>query len=480
MFTSHSLRWLLAGLTLSLSACAVGPDFQTSEGGLDQARLSPKDGPAPQALLADPVPREWWHLLNDPVLDGLIARAWSGNLDLQAAAARVEQGRARAGVAQARLYPQLGFSASLDRKAISENGPMARLGASPAATDLWETGFDASWEIDLWGHVRRQREAAVADLSASVFEARGVEVSLSAEIARQYLSLRGVQQRRGIAERNQAIASHLVQLTESRQRNGVATRLDLASAQAQLASIAALLPPLRDQQNVLQNALALLVGEPPRSLDGLLAPVQDLPVAAPALPVGLPSGLARRRPDIQRAEARLHAATAAMGVARADFYPRISLVGGFGSQAFDGEDLGLWSSTQFFVGPRIHLPIFEGGRLQRTLELTGARQREAAVDYRKTVLQAWHEIDNALNALLADHQREAALRVALDQSHDALHAAESAYRGGAADYVAVLTAQRDLLSRELELSVAQTQGVTAVVALYKALGGGWRAEDAQP
>ena len=456
-----------------LAGCAVGPDFRAPQPELTGLQLRPKSGHAQQALSSDPVPRDWWRLLHDPVLDSLIDRAWQGNLDVQTAAVRVQQSRARSGIVMSSLFPHIGLDASLTRQALSENGPMVAVGAGTAATDLWQAGFDASWEIDVWGRLRRQREQSLASVEASVFEERGVQVSLSAEIARQYLALRGVQTRLAIALQNQDIATHLVRLTQSRQKNGVATRFDVASSLSQQASVEALIPQLRDEQNVLLNALALLVGEPPRSLDTQLEATQTQPDTALQLPIGLPSELALRRPDIQRAQANLHAATAAIGVAKADFYPRISLAGGFGTQAFDGEDLGLWSSTNFFIGPRIHLPIFEGGRLTRTLELTELKQKEAAIAYRQTVLQAWHEVDNAFNALVAQQQRQTALRRAMTESKEALHAAESAYRAGATDYVTVLTAQRNLLISELDLSNATTGSAVAIVYLYKALGGGW-------
>lgn len=466
-------RAVLLGMLAAAGGCAVGPDFVTPEADLAQMTLRPREGQPRQALSADPVPREWWHLLNDPVLDALVARAWDGNLDLQAAAARVEQSRARAGVALAQLFPRVDLDASLTRGAISENGPMAALGAPTSTTDLWRAGFQADWEIDLWGRLRRQREGAVATLQATLYEQRSAQVALSAEIARQYVALRGVQTRLDIARRNQDIAAHLLRLTETRLRNGVATRFDLSSARAQKASIDALIPSLREQQNVLLNALALLVGQPPRTLDAQLSTPRPLPDAGLELPVGLPSELALRRPDIQSASARLHAATAAIGAAQADFYPRISLAGGFGTRALEASDLGLWSSTEFSIGPRIYLPIFQGGRLVRMLELSEAKQREAAIAYRQTVLRAWHEVDDALNAMVTQQQRQQALLQAMTQSRDALRAAQSSYRQGAADYVTVLAAQRAVLESELHLSDAATGSVLAVVYLYKALGGGW-------
>jgi outer membrane protein TolC len=196
------------------------------------------------------------------------------------------------------------------------------------------------------------------------------------------------------------------------------------------------------------------------------------------VPVGLPSALAQRRPDILGASARLHAATAEIGVAEADFYPRITLVASLGAQAFDEADLGKWSARQFSVGPAIYLPLFEGGKLKRTLELTQSRQRAAAIDYRKTVLQAWHEIDNALNVRVQEQRRHAALERACEQANEALDVARQAHRNGVADHAAVLLAQRDALDNQLALNDSTTAIAVSLVGLYKALGGGWNPQAA--
>jgi NodT family efflux transporter outer membrane factor (OMF) lipoprotein len=467
-------RLLAAAILAAVSGCAVGPDFHRPDGDLQQVVLQAKDAaPTATGVTADPVPQAWWTLFKDPVLDSLVAQAWDSNLDLQAATARLRQSRAQEGIAGAGLLPQVGSHATYQKQAVSPYGPWGLVGAPAAPHDSFDIGFDASWEIDLWNHQGRIQEGALAQVEASAYDREVVRVSLAAEIARTYLTLRGTQERLDIARQNQDIAQHMVRLAQSRQRNGVATRFDLASALAQSAEVDALVPALRQQQNELMNALALASGEPPRHLDDVLSPTGRIPEALPQIAVGIPSELARRRPDILKAEARLHAATADIGAAEADFYPRISLIGSLGLLSFKEADLGKWSARQFSVGPSVYLPIFEGGRLKQTLELTKAREQAAAIDYRKTVLQAWHEIDNALNARLSTQQRHDALAVAYKQSSEALDAARQSYLNGATDYVSVLVAQHNVLSSQLELSESSTAAAVSMVTLYKALGGGW-------
>lgn len=310
-------------------------------------------------------------------------------------------------------------------------------------------------------------------MEAATFEREAVRVSLTAEVARAYLLLRQTQAQIGIAESNQEIATRVQALTESRQRNGVATRFDVATARSQVAIIDAMLPELLQRRNALMNTLALLLGEAPRTLDTALEEALPLPSLPEAVPVGLPSELARRRPDIQRAEAQLHAATAAIGVAKADFYPRISLTGALGAESFEASDLIDWDSRAFSVGPTVYLPIFQGGRLTQRLALTEARQKTAAISYRQTVLSAWHEVDNALDAWVSQQRQHADLLIAYDQSRQALRAAERGYEEGSADYLTVLIAQRNVLTSQTRLNSSSTNVALALVNLYKSLGGGW-------
>jgi NodT family efflux transporter outer membrane factor (OMF) lipoprotein len=471
------LKPMIVLTPLLLTGCAVGPDFMKPESELDAAQLTPRpEHGSDTALLPAAVPSQWWQLFNDPLLTQLQSRAQARNLDLQMAADRIDQSRAQLGITASQLLPSVGANASYAREALSEHGKFAALGAPTAPSNFWQLGFDASWEIDLWGRARRARESAAATLEATVYDREAARIALSAEVARTYLQLRGTQAQLDIAQQNRAIAERTLGLAESRERNGVATRFETASARAQLATIKALLPDLAQRRNAQMNALALLMGEPPRALDAQLRQAMPLPSLPTRVPVGIPSELAHRRPDILRAEAQLHAATAAIGVAKADFYPRLGLKGRIGVEAFDSGDLSSWDSRFFSVGPTVYLPIFQGGRLMQRLALNESLQKTAALAYRQTVLRAWHEVDDALDAWAAQQRQHDELRVSYEQNKQALHAAERGYQQGAADYLSVLTAQLNLLASQTNLNSSATNATLTVVNLYKSLGGGWDPE----
>ncbi len=460
-----------------LNACAVGPDFKRPEPLPPVTHFEDASGTTPMhsQVVPEPMETEWWKLFNDDILSKLEVRVQHTNLDLQLAASRVEQSRAYLGVANSTLLPRLGISIGYAQEAISANGPMAKLGAKDTPHDLLQGGFDASWEIDLWGHARRSNESAGAMMQVSAFQQEGVRVSIAAEVARTYLLLRLVQTQLEITKQNQSIAEHALKLAQSRVANGIATRFESASAGAQLATIKAMIPKLDEQREALMNALALLLGSPPRALNSLLTTTHAIPTVPQQIPIGLPSELARRRPDILQAEAYLHAATAAIGSAKADFYPRIRLVGSLGSQSLTGSEWGHWSSRFFSVGPTLYLPIFEGGRLKSTLALSESREKEAAIFYQQTVLRAWHEVDDALSAYAAVQERNELLTQAFEQYRQAYEVSLRRYEEGATDYLIVLTAQRSLLTSQMEL-VDNTNHISlAMVNLYKTLGGGWAA-----
>jgi NodT family efflux transporter outer membrane factor (OMF) lipoprotein len=300
---------------------------------------------------------------------------------------------------------------------------------------------------------------------------------LAAELARTYLQLRGTQAHLDIAHQNLAVAERMLAIAESREHNGVATRFETLSAGAQLAASKASIPELIQRRNLLMNALASLLGAQPRTLDAQLRESMPLPLPPAPVPTGIPSELARRRPDILSAEAQLHAATAAIGVAKADFYPRVGLKGRVGVEAFEADELGTWDSRQFSVGPTVYLPIFQGGRLQQRLALNEAKQKAAALRYRQTVLRAWHGIDNALDAWAAQRSQYAQLSISYEQNKQAFHTAQRGYQQGAADYLSVLTAQRDLLSSQTRLNASATNATLTLVNLFKALGGGWNPDE---
>lgn len=423
------------------------------------------------ALSESQTPVRWWELFNDSTLSALESELGQ-SLDIQTAALRVEESRAQLGLADAPRYPTLALAGSYSRSAISENSPSHRLGAPTNGQDIWSLGLQAGWELDLWGYLRHTQASAQARLDAAYYGQDAVITSVSADVARNYLLLRGVQAQASLVEKNLRIGRDLVRMAESRERNGAATRFDAASARADAAGLEARLTQLNHQRDTLMNALALLLGKPPRELDERLT-FAELPSMPSRLPIGVPSELARNRPDILQAEAGLRAAVADIDAAKADFYPRIGLTGTLGAQAFDLSDLGSWGSRHYSVGPTLYLPIFDGGRLHSQLALSETRHRLAGIAYQRVVLRAWHEVDNALGAYASELERHEQLQLALKQSEIALRVAQRSYQEGSADFTAVLVARRSLLANQAELSDCATASALAVVSLYRALGGGW-------
>jgi NodT family efflux transporter outer membrane factor (OMF) lipoprotein len=480
----RSLRGLAtaSGLAL-LSGCSLGPDFAPPETGLPS---KPFAAPGAAGPLAEPPNPDWWAIFRDPVLTGLEQQVASANLDVRAATIRLAESRFERNVAASQQLPTINADAHANRELFSQNGlvslfaPLVPAGQTftiQPITDYY-TGFDASWELDLWGHVRRQVEAANANVEASAEQRRGALVSALAEVARDYLSLRGAQAQLAIARENIKISEDVLEVARERQRSGMQSALDTENAQSQIESVKAELPGLEQRELELINALSFLLDEPPGALRPKLATARAMAVTPPAAPVGVPSELARRRPDIRAAEAQLHAATADIGVAVAAFYPSIQLNGVAGFDSLTLPKLWWASSLQYNFGPSIQLPIFNAGRLQNTVELRTAQQREAALTYHRTVLQAWHDVINALTAHRLEQERHARLKAEVDHARLALDIAQSRYKQGVEEYINVLNAQRTKLVGEQRLSESTTNLGLDLVQLFKALGGGW--ESAYP
>lgn len=426
------------------------------------------------ALSEAQTPVRWWELFNDTTLSAIESELGQ-SLDIQTATLRVEESRAQLGLADAPRYPTLALAGGYSRSAISENSPTHRLGAPTSGQDMWSLGLQAGWELDLWGHLSHTKASAQSRVDAAYYGRDAVLTAVSADVARSYLLLRGVQAQASLVEKNLQIGRDLIRMAESRERNGAATRFDAASARADAAGLEARLTQLNHRRHTLMNTLALLLGKPPRELDERLT-FADLPSMPSRLPIGVPSELARKRPDILQAEARLRAAVADIDAAKADFYPRIGLTGALGAQAFDLSDLGIWGSRHYSIGPTLYLPIFEGGRLSSQLALSETRHRLAGIAYQQVVLRAWHEVNNALGAYASERKRHDQLQRALKQSEIALGVAQRSYQEGSADFTAVLVARRSLLANQAELSDCATASALAVVSLYRALGGGWSAQ----
>ena len=497
---TSSLRALMV-LALTgplLVGCMVGPNFARPTVAAPAAYDRLSSALAPSRPAEVPVVAEWWTLFDDPTLTSLEGRLADANLDVKAATARLLQSRAQRRVAGAREYPNVGAAGSYYRERASPNGILSLMGTGAAATqqqsangsapfgvsslsgsdgsppyDLWQAGVDTSWELDLWGGVHRNVEAANAALQESLEDQRAILLSAQAELARDFIDLRASQALLAITRHNLDVARDSVRLTRLRFDQGVVTNLDVADAQAQVATIEARIPPLETRRDALINALSLLLAQQPGALAGELVAESDIPGLPAHVPVGLPSELARRRPDIRRAEAELHRATAAIGIAKADFYPSISLTGSLGTQALALSNLGSWASHQFVVGPSISLPFFQGGRLKGTLALRKAEQQEAAIRFQQTVLKAWHEIDDAFSAYDGQQRRRDRLAEAVRHNRAALEVAQRRFREGAIDFLNVLSVQCALLDAESDLAASNGQAASDLVVLFKTLGGGW-------
>ena len=494
---------VLAGAALLLGGCTVGPNFSPPHWANPVSWFSGQPRvarPTPSEPVAAPIDVDWWDIFHDPELTALERQVAADNFDVRTATVQLAESRAQLGIARAPLFPNIGGNASYEREKASNVGIFALptgsgSGSSSAAQsangaygnsaggvsgtnippfDIYQYGFDATWELDLWGQVRRSVESARASVEASADARRAALISSLAEVARDYIELRGTQEQLRIARENVNTAAQGLRLTQERAAAGVTTDLDVANASAQLRTTAAQIPTLQNQEHQLINALSFLLARPPNALTAELATPKPVPPVPPRVPVGLPSELARRRPDIREAEANLHAATANIGVAVAAFYPQVTLNGSFGFQSLQFGNLWEWPARQYSVGPGITIPIFEGGQLRQTVVLRKAQQQQAAIAYERTVLQAWHDVDNALDAYRREQERRDQLIQAVDQNRRALALAQSRYTEGVSNFLDVLTAETNLLSTEQQLATSTTNVSDNLVSLYLALGGGWQ------
>lgn len=473
MKRSALLALLLAGCT------TVGPDYREPQEAVPASYLEPAGSGTAQL-------DRWWQGFGDARLTALIDRALQQNLDIEMAAARIREARALERVAGAGASPQVAAEASVTRQRISENAiplpPGAGSGSGAGIFGLpgeefttFRAGFDASWELDLFGRNRREREAAAARTGASIWNRRDAEVAVAAEVAGAYLRLRTLQDRMANAEAELARQARFEQLVEARARGGLVTGQDLEQQRSERSAAAAEIPALQAQAKAEIHALGVLAGQAPETLAGQLAARRSLP-PSPAVPAGLPSDLLRRRPDIRAAERELAAATADIGVAVADLYPRITLTA---APALVSTALGSfleWGSRSFAAGAALDWPMFDGGRRRANVEVRGARQEQAMIGYRKAVLVSLQDVEDALGRVDGDRRRLAELDQAEATAARAEDIARTRYRGGLVTLSDVLVAQQRRLS--LEEQAIETRGALArdTVALVKALGGGWSEE----
>ncbi len=523
------------------AGCAVGPKYEPPQApvpagwiGAANAATTQPAGPTTRPVSLT----TWWDSFNDPMLNALIDRAAEANPDLHVAEARVREARALRDVAAADFWPQILFGGSYAYRASSRNAaPRVRSGPGfgktilnnvlngiriqpgqfnpvtnafgpptisagspgglgnsislgsltnrflnstprpPRAQNLFQVGFDASWEMDFFGRIRRSVEAAEADLAAADEARRNVLVTLLSDVALNYAQLRGSQRRLLIANENIRAQQDTVDLTTSRYEAGFTNELDVAQARAQLEITRSLVPVFESaiRQSIYQ--LSVLLGQPPAGLLAELAPVEPIPEAPVDVPTGLPSELLRRRPDIRQAERLVAATTARIGVATADLFPRVSLTGSFGTQSSDMRHFMDNKSMFWSVGPGVQWPIFDGGRIQANIRAEVAREQQALGQYQSIVLAAFQDVENALVAYGQERIRRKTLAAAVQASQLATELSNDLYTRGLGPFLNVLESQRTLFAAQDQMVQSETAVTTNLIALYKALGGGWDATD---
>lgn len=454
----------------SLSAgCMVGPNYARPQVPTPPTYRFVDNATQAQTLADSP----WWQVFDDPTLQALVLEALSNNLDLQMAIARVEEARARAGISKSFLYPQVdGVAGYTVRQASNAPGQEPSTDGSEDTThQSGNYGFQLSWELDLFGRLRRQQEASVAILLATEQVRRGVLVTLIGDVASNYFLLRELDLQLAISRETLRINDETVTYFRNRLDGGVSNRLELDRIQALRAQTAAAIPSIEQQIAIIENALSLLLGRPPAPV--VRDPLTDA-YSAPPIPPGLPASLIERRPDVQQAEQFLVAANADIGAAKALFFPTISLTGFLGGISGDlttflGGSGGVWS-----IGAGLLQPVFQGGRLKRNLEVMQARFDEALAAYRKAALNGYREVANALVTIQKLGEVRVQRQLGVTALVDASDLARARYDSGLASYLEILTADQDLFQQQILL--AQTRGaeLRARAELYRTLGGGWQ------
>jgi NodT family efflux transporter outer membrane factor (OMF) lipoprotein len=489
---------LSLGLATSLTGCMVGPDFHAPHAAVPGGFTSQAPDANPY-VSGDAVDPQWWDSFNDSELTKLESQAVKQNLDLQIATQRLLEAEGEAQVQGAVLYPNLNGGGSYTREGPSAEGPFGLFSSAvstltnagntasgqsgtvgggalviPAnAFDLYQYGLQTQYDLDLFGKNRRLVEEAIAQARSSEEARRAALLNVEAQVASNYIQLRGTQAVLTITQKNLDTANQLVNLTVERQQAGLTTQLDVANARSAAAAIAAQIPTLIAQRDAIIGQIGLLLGQTPEGLPQELVTTAPEPLTPPTVPLGLPSQLVQRRPDVREAVQDLHAATAGVGVAVAQFFPDFTISASASLQSLQLKDLNEWKALTYAIGPSVTVPIFEGGSLRGQLHLRKAQQREAAISFAKTVLVAFTQVNTALTTYEQEHATLQQLNIDVEQSHIALGLAEEQYTQGLSDYLTVLNAQQSLLNAQQNQAQSLERLGTDLVTLYQALGGGW-------
>ena len=471
---------LLTSLTIWAGGCAVGPNYQQPNVSAPAHWGEPLNGGETNGAVSVAA---WWENFQDSELDSLIERAVRSNLDLRIAQARVREARAQYRIASADLWPTVDGSSSYARQRESKNQPLVGPGdhlppGIPFENNFYQSGFDASWEIDVFGGTRRAVESAKAQVAAAQFGEREVLVTLLGEIARNYVEARGYQRRLEIARDNIRAQEQSLAIVQNRFTNGLTSDLDAQQASTVLATTRAVVPALETALAASIHRLGVLLGQTPESLETELSAVAPIPAAPPIVPVGLPSELLLRRPDVALAERQLAAATANIGVAKADLFPKFYLTGVAGFQGVSADEWFTSGSQFWSVGPAVQWRIFDAGRIRANIQVQNARQEQALANYENTALSAFEDVENALVAYAKEQVRRRSLEDAVKSSQESLRLANQLYANGLSNFINVLDAERSLYQAQDALVQSDRTVSTDVIALYKSLGGGWDIQNA--
>jgi multidrug efflux system outer membrane protein len=453
---------------LLLAGCAVGPSYhEPTQSVADQFANASQPG-----IGAGEVVAQFWTLLNDPMLDRLVSDALAANKDLAQAAGNLQASRAAARLTGFDAFPTVTAGGAYQRTHESSH-QLPGASVDQRTFDTYDVGFDATWELDFFGRVRREKESARAQAGAAEATLRDAIVSVTAEVARNYCVLRGLQDQLAVAERNEVNQRQTLQLTQTRLDAGRGTQLDVARAAAQLATTEATIPPLRTSIATTIHRLSVLTGRQPAALAPELSPLQPMPTLPALNSIGGPETLLRRRPDVRIAERNLAAATADIGVSVADLFPRITFLGSASYNAGTWRNVGGADSQSYSFGPSITWAAFDLGRVRARIDVARAGADVALAAYQAAILNALEDTENSLVGYGESQRREETLERAATQSTTAARLARQRFEGGLSDFLTVLQAERDALAAEDNLAQGRTQTATSLIAVYKALGGGW-------
>lgn len=457
---------ILLGTTILLTSCAVGPDYERPQQSFFEGWFSFHD----EAVASDPVQLDWWTMFNDPLLTDFVRTAARNNKDIEIAKANLLAARAVRSEAGSSFFPSVAGASSATR---SKQGSGSFNNGGGQIRNLYEAGFDASWELDIFGGNRRAYEAADARLGSAEASFQDVMLSTLSEVTRTYYEARGLQKRIAITEQNADLQKQTFELIQNRLEVGEASEFDLSRAKGEYQLTVARVPNLRADLDTSVYMLSVLLGQPPEALLEEMMQVKPLPAPPDLVPVGLRSDILRRRPDVRMAERDLAASVADIGTQTAELFPKFFLTGDIGSQARTFGDLFTGMAEFWSLAGLVDWSVFEGGAIRARIDIEEAESKAALAQYEKTILEALADAESSLSQYGQELETRRRLEEAVASRRKSVNLAQELLDAGETDYLAVLDAERELISSEDELVLSETRSLTKLIALYTALGGGW-------